>query len=182
MHKPVTTTRPPELHQSAGARRQFALVLRPEPDCPDVIKALRWGLKGLLRKYHLRCVSLTEIPADRAPTPPTRGANPVPDTRVIHTHHPAASLYGPSGPVNGLQGPTPRPLSTKLAWKAPVAPPESLHEGISQAVERVKGLSPAQRRSVIVAMTELSHNLHYIKLIMDLMPRAQVPSDEGRIL
>jgi hypothetical protein len=66
MHKPLTTTRP-EHHPPRGreeTRRQFALVLRPTPDCPDVIKALRWGLKGLLRKHNLRCVSILEIPAD----------------------------------------------------------------------------------------------------------------------
>jgi hypothetical protein len=63
MHKP----RPSEegyAHKQQGERRQFALVLRPTPACPDEIKALRFALKGLLRRHGLRCVSIAEIPPD----------------------------------------------------------------------------------------------------------------------
>jgi hypothetical protein len=74
MHKPLATSRP-EHHPSRGHRRQFALVLRPTPDCGDVIKALRWGLKGLLRKHHLRCVSIMEVPTEG---PGQSGATPTP--------------------------------------------------------------------------------------------------------
>ena len=103
----------------------------------------------------------------------------MPDTRVVHTHHPAAVLYGEHGPM-GVGGPSPRPLSTKMAWKAPVQPPESIQAHIEQAIGKIKDLSPAQRNSVRAAMLEMTRDLSFIRHIMDQMPRA--PTDEGGVL
>jgi hypothetical protein len=45
----------------ATARRtRYVLVLQPEPGV-DPIRALRWALKSLLRKWGLRCVDLAEV-------------------------------------------------------------------------------------------------------------------------
>ena len=62
----------------------------------------------------------------------------MPDVRPVHRH--AASLYGPHGPVNGLQGPTPRPLSTRMAWKAEPAVPQSITEHITSTVGKPSNL------------------------------------------
>jgi hypothetical protein len=43
------------------ARPTYVLRLRPTPQCPDPIKALRWALKLLLRRCHLRCTSCEEV-------------------------------------------------------------------------------------------------------------------------
>jgi hypothetical protein len=51
-------------------RRTFVLKLRPLPGV-DPIRALRLGLKRLLRSYGLRCVSVAEEitePTDNKPT------------------------------------------------------------------------------------------------------------------
>jgi hypothetical protein len=55
-----------------------------------------------------------------------------------------------------------------------------LAEHIQQAIARVPGLSPKQRQAVCNVMVEKTRDLHFIKLVMDMMPRA--PSDEGRVL
>ena len=58
----MATTSPQKQHLSQ--RRVFTLTLRPEPDCPDVIKALRFGLKSLLRQHRLKCISIAEVPGE----------------------------------------------------------------------------------------------------------------------
>jgi len=40
-------------------RTRYVLVLQPEPGV-DAIRALRWVLKSLLRRWGLRCVSIEE--------------------------------------------------------------------------------------------------------------------------
>ena len=40
--------------------RGFVMRIRPLPDNPDVIRSLRWVLKGLLRQYRFRCESIEE--------------------------------------------------------------------------------------------------------------------------
>jgi hypothetical protein len=44
---------------SAGTDKVYVLKLRPLPGV-DAIRALRWVLKGLLRRHGLRCVSVEE--------------------------------------------------------------------------------------------------------------------------
>jgi hypothetical protein len=41
-------------------RRTYTLVFRPEPECTDAIKALRWLLKVSKRDLKLRCVAAQE--------------------------------------------------------------------------------------------------------------------------
>jgi hypothetical protein len=43
----------------AKDRQTFVLLLRPLPGV-NVTRALRWALKGLLRRYGLRCISIAE--------------------------------------------------------------------------------------------------------------------------
>jgi hypothetical protein len=64
-----------------------------------------------------------------------------------------------------------------MAWKAEPAVPQSITEHIVQTVGRIPDLSGKQRASVVAAMTELSRNLHFIKCIMDQMPRASDHSE-----
>jgi hypothetical protein len=45
-------------------RPTYRLVLRPLPQCLDADRAMRWGLKYLLRTCALRCVSIEPIPYD----------------------------------------------------------------------------------------------------------------------
>jgi len=42
---------------STTGRTTFVLVFRPEPECADPIRALRWLLKAALRQHGLKCVS-----------------------------------------------------------------------------------------------------------------------------
>jgi hypothetical protein len=42
----------------------FRLILKPLPTCADPIRSLRWALKTLLRRHHLRCVSCEEVRRD----------------------------------------------------------------------------------------------------------------------
>jgi hypothetical protein len=59
------------------ARPVFVLKLRPEPHVTDSIKALRFALKSLLRRFGLRCVSIRE---EQPPESNSRNsANPPPD-------------------------------------------------------------------------------------------------------
>lgn len=44
----------------AAERPTFKLLVRAEPRV-DGIRALRWLLKGMLRGYGLRCLSVTEV-------------------------------------------------------------------------------------------------------------------------
>jgi hypothetical protein len=48
---------------ATAERTRYVLTLVPTPDCADPIRALRWALKGLLRRHHLRCVDLAAIGA-----------------------------------------------------------------------------------------------------------------------
>jgi hypothetical protein len=80
-----------------------------------------------------------------------------------------------------MPGGSPRLLTTKLTWKAPVEPPQSIQEHIEQVVGRIKGLSPSQRNSVRAAVTEMTRDLSFIRHVMAQMPSAPV-QDEGRIL
>jgi hypothetical protein len=41
-------------------RPVYLVSLRPEPDCVDHIRALRWALKRLLRDHKLRCTGIRE--------------------------------------------------------------------------------------------------------------------------
>jgi hypothetical protein len=61
-----------------------------------------------------------------------------------------------------------------------VTPPESIQAHIEEAIGRIKGLNSSQRNSVRAVMVAMTRDLHFIKLIMDQMPRA--PADEGRVL
>jgi hypothetical protein len=45
---------------TAAERPLFVLVLRPEPDVADPIRALKAALKRLWRSYGLRCVDVRE--------------------------------------------------------------------------------------------------------------------------
>jgi hypothetical protein len=45
--------------KEGGGPRGYVLTLVPEPGT-DAIRSLRWALKGLLRRHHLRCVDLRE--------------------------------------------------------------------------------------------------------------------------
>jgi hypothetical protein len=103
------------------------------------------------------------------------------DQRVIHTHH-AATLYGPKGPVNGLQGPNPRPLTTKLQWPAgqPVTP-QTIAEHLDQAIARVPGLSARQRAAIHAVLVEKCRDIGFLRMLSaELGPKA--PASEGRIL
>jgi hypothetical protein len=105
----------------------------------------------------------------------------MPDPRPVHNHV-AHSVYGAHGPRNDMPGGSPRPMTTQLRFaKAPAEPPQSLAEHIEQAVARVPGLSPKQRQAVAAVMVEKTRDLHFIKLVMDMMPRAP-QQDEGRVL
>jgi hypothetical protein len=48
---------------SVTERRTYVVKLRPEPGCVDPIRALRAALKVLLRRFHLRCVEISEGPS-----------------------------------------------------------------------------------------------------------------------
>jgi hypothetical protein len=102
------------------------------------------------------------------------------DPRPVH-HHIATSLYGAHGPVNGLQGPTPRPLTTKLQWPAgqPVAP-QSIAEHLDSAIARIPGLSARERQAVHAVLTEKLRDIHFLRLLTAELgpPKA----DEGRVL
>jgi hypothetical protein len=49
----------------APARPLYKLVLKPEPNCVDPVRALRRLLKRALRQYGLRAVSCEETPPDK---------------------------------------------------------------------------------------------------------------------
>jgi hypothetical protein len=53
-----------------------------------------------------------------------------------------------------------------------VAPPESIQAHIEAAISHIKGLSPSQKNSVRAAMLAMTRDLHFVKCIMDQMPRA----------
>jgi hypothetical protein len=74
MHDPRPSQK---VHHSTKERRQFALVLRAEPGI-DGIRALRMGLKSLLRKHGLRAVSIMEVPSAEGHEGPTQSkATPI---------------------------------------------------------------------------------------------------------
>jgi hypothetical protein len=51
-------------------------VLRLVPEPADAIRELRWALKGLLRRHHLRCVDLREAHAEKdTPIPSLKEAS-----------------------------------------------------------------------------------------------------------
>jgi hypothetical protein len=49
-------------------RPTYIVQLRPEPDCRDPIKSLRFFLKRALRDWRLRCITLREV-ADTTNSP-----------------------------------------------------------------------------------------------------------------
>jgi hypothetical protein len=105
----------------------------------------------------------------------------MPDTRVVHRHVSANSLYGPTGPQQALGHFSPRPLTTKIQWPAgqPVTP-QTIAEHLDSAIARVPGLSAKQRAAIHAVMTEKVRDLHFARLVAgQLGPQ---PSDEGRIL
>ena len=108
----------------------------------------------------------------------------MPDTRVVHRHVSANSLYGPTGPQQASDGHhrfEPRPLTTKIQWPAgqPVTP-QTIAEHLDSAIARVPGLSAKQRAAIHAVMTEKVRDLHFARLVAgQLGPQ---PSDEGRIL
>jgi hypothetical protein len=74
-------------------------------------------------------------------------------------------------------------MTTRLRWHGePPPPPASISEHITHTVSKIPNLSPKQRASVTAAVTEMCRDLSFVRHIMDQMPRAPVPSDEGRIL
>lgn len=60
---PVTRFRSHGPARSASGKQTrptFVLELRPEPGCQDPVRALRAALKTLLRRFHLRALSVEE--------------------------------------------------------------------------------------------------------------------------
>jgi hypothetical protein len=55
-------------------RQGFVLTLVPEPGT-DAIRELRWVLKGLLRRHHLRCVDLRAEKESGASSPRVKEAS-----------------------------------------------------------------------------------------------------------
>jgi hypothetical protein len=54
-----STARQAAAGEAESPRPTFLLTIRPEPGI-DAIKALRFGLKALLRRYGLRCLAVVE--------------------------------------------------------------------------------------------------------------------------
>lgn len=48
-------------------RTTYTIVIRPEADCreEEAIRGLRWVLKLLLRRYGLRCISVSESGSEK---------------------------------------------------------------------------------------------------------------------
>jgi hypothetical protein len=107
----------------------------------------------------------------------------MPDTRVVHHHGPARSLYGDKGPVNSMPGPSPRPMTTTLRWPAgqPVQP-ESIAEHLDSAIARVPGLSSKQKAAIHAVLTEKMRDIHFLRLVSAELGPKPTPSDEGRML
>jgi hypothetical protein len=60
-------------NEKTEPRRQFVLVLRETPACDNPIRSLKHILKGALRQHKMRCVSISEVPADTQPKELTHG-------------------------------------------------------------------------------------------------------------
>ncbi len=50
----------PRTASNRTGRPTFHIVLRPEPEVRDAIRALRWLLKACLRIHRFRCLSIIE--------------------------------------------------------------------------------------------------------------------------
>jgi hypothetical protein len=80
-----------------------------------------------------------------------------------------------------MPGGSPRLLTTRLNWKAPAEPPQSLAEHIQQAVGRVPGLSPRERRAVCTVMLEKCRDIHFLKLLTHLHAGGPQDHSEGTL-
>src|SRR6516164_9719443 len=107
----------------------------------------------------------------------------MPNTRVVHHHGPARSLYGEHGPVNDMGQFTPRPMSTTIKWPAGAkVTPETIPEHLDSAIARIPGLSAKQRAAIHAVLTEKMRDIHFLRLVSaELGPKAP-PTDQGRLL
>jgi hypothetical protein len=91
------------------------------------------------------------------------------DPRPQHSHV-SRSIYSSHGPqqVLGNQIPHDRPMTTTMRFaKAPPEPPASISEHISQAVDRIPGLTARQKNSVIASIITLTRDISFLKLCHD---------------
>ena len=110
-------------------------------------------------------------------------ADPRPQHRTVG---PARTLYGDRGPVNGMPGPSERPMTTTIKLQGP-AEPQNLEEHVRSALQKVPGMGPKTRQATVVAMMGLMRDIHFLRMLTDAA-KARGPwceaavQDEGRPL